>query len=70
LVLQRSRLDSQLSHGGLQPSLTPVPRDLRLSSGLCEDKAHMLHIHTCRQTLIQIKRLIFKIPNLQRNAYI
>lgn len=48
-------LSSQHSLGGSQPSLTPVPRDLVPSFGLCRYQARMEYMHTCKQTLVQNK---------------
>ena len=45
------RFNSQHPHGGSQPSITPAPGDLMLSSGLCGHCMHMyLSIYTVTYT--------------------
>lgn len=42
-------------HCGLQPPVTPVPRDSTPLPGLLVDCSHMVCLHTCRQTVIHVK---------------
>lgn len=51
-----------------QLSVTPLPGDRVTAFGLYEHCMHIVHIHTCRQTLIEIKfkndKEILKIDEL------
>ena len=53
---RESEFESQLPHGGSQPSITPVSGGPMFSSDLCEYQAHMVYtgIHK-NQMLIHIK---------------
>lgn len=50
-----SQFNSQLPHGSSQCSVTPAPRDLTFSSGLCRQCTHMVHRYSSGKIPTHVK---------------
>ena len=52
---------SPVPHGGSQPSLTLGPGAPTASSNFCRLQAHMVHLHTCGKTCINLKKTKYEV---------